>query len=123
MDYQEVLKLREEIFADGKVTKEEVELLWGKKDELEEASAEFDSLFAEAVMAWLLDDGIIDKEEAQYIINKITEDDTIDDAELELLYSLNDVYQSGLSLPKCLLEAFPDFFTEDEEDEEEGIEE
>lgn len=120
MNYQEVLKLREEIFADGKVTKEEVELLWSKKDELEETSVEFDSLFAEAVMAWLLDDGIIDEEEAQYIINKITEDDTIDNAELELLYSLNDVYQSGLSLPKCLLEAFPDFFTEDEE---EGIEE
>ena len=50
-----VEELREEIMANGVVTKEEVEMLWGKKDSQEgDTTSEFDAFFAEAVMAWLL---------------------------------------------------------------------
>lgn len=115
MENVNVETLREEIFADGKVTKEEVLDLWAKKDAQEETTAEFDSLFAEAVMAWLLADGKIDEEEAQFIIDKINEDDNIDDAEDELLLAIQEHYEEGNDIPSCLIEAFPEYFEDEEE--------
>lgn len=110
-----VAALREEIFADGKVTKEEVLTLWEKKDAQEgDTSSEFDSLFAEAVMAWLLADGVIDEEEAKFIIEKVNEDDEIDDAESELLEAIAEHKADGNEVPAILVEAFPDYF-EDED--------
>lgn len=115
-----VAALRDEIFADGKVTKEEVLVIWEKKDAQEgNTSSEFDSLFAEVVMAWLLADGKIDEEEAQFLIDKITEDNEIDNAEEELLETINEHRMAGNEIPTSLLEAFEDFFKDDEEEEEE----
>ena len=109
-----VEELRKEVMADGVVTKEEVELLWEKKDSQEgNTSSEFDAFFAEAVMAWLLADGKIDEEEAQFLIDKINEDVNIDDAEAELLESINEWGLEGHEVPSILVEAFPDFFEED----------
>lgn len=112
-----VEELREEIMADGVVTKEEVEMLWEKKDSQEgDTTSEFDAFFAEAVMAWLLADGEISDEEAQYLIDKINEDDDIDDAEDELLESIAEWgSEEGHNVPVILIEAFPDCFEEDEE--------
>lgn len=110
---EEVKALREEIFADGKVTKEELLDLWEKKDAQEETTCEFDSLFAEAAMAWLLADGKIDEEEAQFLIDKINEDDDIDDAENELLEQIAEHYRDGNSIPQSLIAAFPEYFEED----------
>ena len=77
---------------------------------------EFDAFFAEAVMAWLLADGEISDEEAQYLIDKINEDDDIDDAEDELLESIAEWgSEEGHNVPVILIEAFPDYFEEDEE--------
>lgn len=115
MENINVEELREKIFADGKVTKEEVLDLWAKKDAQEETTAEFDSLFAEAIKAWLLADGKIDEEEAQFIIDKINEDDDIDDAEEELLLAIADYYDEGNSIPESLIEAFPGYFENDAE--------
>ena len=110
-----VEELREEIMADGVVTKEEVEMLWEKKDSQEgDTTSEFDAFFAEAVMAWLLADGEISDEEAQYLIDKINEDDDIDDAEDELLESIAE-WGSEEGHNVILIEAFPDYFEEDEE--------
>lgn len=115
-----VAALRDEIFADGKVTKEEVLAIWEKKDAQEgNTSSEFDNLFAEVVMAWLLADGKIDEEEAQFLIDKITEDGKIDDAEEEWLEAINEHRMAGNEIPTSLLEAFGDFFKDDEEEEEE----
>ena len=75
-----VEELRKEVMADGVVTKEEVEMLWDKKDSQDYTTCKFDAFFAEAVMAWLLADGQIDEEEAQFLIDKISEDADIDDA-------------------------------------------
>lgn len=112
-----VEELREEIMADGVVTKEEVEMLWEKKDSQEgDTTSEFDAFFAEAVMAWLLADGEISDEEAQYLIDKINEDDDTDDAEDELLESIAEWgSEEGHNVPVILIEAFPDCFEEDEE--------
>ena len=115
MESINVEKLREEIFADGKVTKEEVLDLWAKKDAQDETTAEFDSLFAEAVEAWLLADGEIDEEEAQFLIDKINEDEDIDDAEDELLLAISDYYNDGNFVPESLIKAFPDYFENDAE--------
>lgn len=64
-------------------------------------------------MAWLLADGQIDEEEAQFLIDKISEDADIDDAEAELLESINEWGLEGHEVPSILVEAFPDFFEED----------
>lgn len=106
-------ELRKEVMADGVVTKEEVEMLWEKKDSQEgNTSSEFDAFFAEAVMAWLLADGVISVEEAQYIIDKIND---IDDAESELLESIAEWgSEEGHEVPQILIDEFPDYF-EDEE--------
>lgn len=113
MTEEEVKALREEIFADGKVTKEELLDLWEKKDAQEETTCEFDSLFAEVAMAWLLADGKIDEEEAQFLIDKINEDDDIDDAENELLEQIAEHYGDGNEVPQSLIDAFPEYFEED----------
>lgn len=113
MTEEEVKALREEIFADGKVTKEELLDLWEKKDAQEETTCEFDSLFAEVAMAWLLADGKIDEEEAQFLIDKINEDDDIDDAENELLEQIAEHYRDGGEVPQSLIAAFPEYFEED----------
>lgn len=123
-----VEELRKEVMADGVVTKEGVEMLWDKKDSQNYTTCEFDAFFAEAVMAWLLADGQIDEEEAQFLIDKINEDADIDDAEAqflidkdvdiddaeaELLESINEWGLEGHEVPSILVEAFPDFFEED----------
>lgn len=115
MENINVEELREEIFADGKVTKEEVLDLWTKKDAQEGTTAEFYSLFAEAAMAWLLADGEIDEEEAKFLIDKINEDDDIDDAEDELLLAIADYYDEGNFVPESLIAAFPKYFENSEE--------
>lgn len=108
-----VEELRKEVMADGVVTKEEVEMLWDKKDSQSCTTCGFDAFFAEAVMAWLLADGQIDEEKAQFLIDKISEDADIDDAEAELLESINEWGLEGHEVPSILVEAFPDFFEED----------
>ena len=112
-----VEELRKEVMADGVVTKEEVEMLWEKKDSQEgNTSSEFDAFFAEAVMAWLLADGKIDEEEAQYQIDKINEDEDIDDAESELLEAINEWgSEEGHEVPSILVVEFPDYFEDDED--------
>lgn len=112
-----VEELRKEVMADGVVTKEEVEMLWDKKDSQEgNTSSEFDAFFAEAVMAWLLADGKIDEEEAQYLIDKINEDEDIDDAESELLEAINEWgSEEGHEVPSILVVEFPDYFEDDED--------
>lgn len=112
-----VEELRKEIMADGVVTKEEVEMLWEKKDSQEgDTSSEFDAFFAEAVMAWLLADGKIDEDEAQFLVDKINEDDSIDDAESELLEAINEWgSEEGHEVPSILVVEFPDYFEDDED--------
>lgn len=119
MNAQEVNALREQIFEDNKVTKEEVLDLWEKKDTQSETSIEFDALFADAVMAWLLEDSKIDEEEAQFLIEKIGEDDEVDDSEGELLMALADYRNSGNEIPQSLVDAFPGYFDEIDDSEEE----
>lgn len=108
-----VEELRKEVMADGVVTKEEVEMLWDKKDSQDCTTCKFDAFFVEAVMAWLLADGQIDEGEAQFLIDKISEDADIDDAEAELLEFINEWGLEGHEVPSILVEAFPDFFEED----------
>lgn len=119
MTVEEIQALREEVFADGVITKEEVTMLWEKKDAEEELEWDFCELFEEATMNWLLADGIIDEEEAQFLIDKINEDDTIDDAEDALLTALNDHRIDGGEIPQILIDAFPDYFEDEEEEFEE----
>lgn len=111
MEFSSIDDLRDKIFADDKVTKEEVLELWDIKDSYEEATpSEFDELFSDAVMAWLLEDGKISEEEAQFLIDRINEDEDIDDAEDLLLVDLAEHYNEGNEVPESLIAAFPGYF-------------
>lgn len=115
MEQVNVEELRKKIMEDGVVTKEEVVSIWAIKDSCEgDTSIEFDDLFVEVVMAWLLADGEIDEEEAQFLIDKINEDENVDDAEESLLNEIAD-FAYGHSIPQSLIDAFPEVFEEDED--------
>lgn len=111
MEFSSIDDLRDKIFADDKVTKEEVLELWGIKDSYEGSTpSEFDELFSDAVMAWLLEDGKISDEEAQFLIDRINEEKNIDDAEDLLLVDLAEYYNEGNEVPESLIVAFPGYF-------------
>lgn len=111
MKFSSIYDLRNKIFADDKVTKEEVLELWNIKDSYEGATpSEFDELFSDAVMAWLLEDGKISEEEAQFLIDRINEDENIDDAEDLLLVDLAEHHNEGNEVPDSLIVAFPEYF-------------
>lgn len=91
IDNNEVMALREVIFADGKVDKEEVDILFELKDKAKSYDESFGELFQEAVIAYYLEDGIIDEEEAGDILNLVQGDGVIDELEKRFLVSLKDV--------------------------------
>lgn len=115
-DENDVSELRKEVMVNGVITKEEVEMLWKKKNSQGgNTSPEFDAFFAEVVMAWLLVDDAISVEKAYYIIDKINEDNYIDDAESELLESIVEWNsEEGHEIPQIFIYEFPNYFKYEE---------
>lgn len=74
-----------------------------------------ESVNVEELRKEVMADGKIDEEEAQFLVDKINEDEDIDDAESELLESINEWgSEEGHEVPSILVDAFPDYF-EDED--------
>ena len=118
----EVVELYDRMFADGVISDEEVEELWGIKDKKDgDTSSDFDKFFAAAVVANIMADGVFTEEEAQKYADKINEDDSIDDAETAFLELLAEKDENGeIEVPNSFKVQFEDFFTvEEEEDEDE----
>ena len=91
VDSEEAAALREEIFADGVVDRNEAETLFQINDATSgNNSSEFNSLFVDAISAHVLEDGVIDDEEVDWLATKIKGDGKVCGVELDLLERLAD---------------------------------
>ena len=105
IEVSEVATLKTAIYEDGKVDKEEADALFELNDaisaddseitfENDEAKDAYQALFVEAITDFVLADevspGVVDADEAAYIIEKISGDGALDDAEQALLVSIKE---------------------------------
>jgi hypothetical protein len=94
IDEAEVIQLRQVLYADGKIDKEEAEFLFELNDAVsgEKNHENWETFFVEAITSYLLDDetspGEIDNEEAQWLLSKIQGDGQLDKIENALLDNL-----------------------------------
>lgn len=88
IEAKEVQELRATILADGKVDKEEAEALFQLNDEADEKDPSFKDLFVEGIKSYILEDGVIDDEEEQFLLAHISADGIVDENEKALLEAL-----------------------------------
>ncbi len=91
VDAEKVTKIRERIYADGVIDREEADFLFTINDAVSGAENDLSwgELFAEAIADHVLKDeetpGVVDEDEAQYLISKIQADEQVDETELATL--------------------------------------
>ena len=88
IDLKETALIREEIFADDRVDKSELEFLFSLRKEAESCVASFTELFFKAVKQHMLADGVISAAEAKWLRKMIFADGTIDEDEKKLMQTL-----------------------------------
>jgi hypothetical protein len=90
IDETEVKQLREVLYADGKIDKEEADFLFELNDAVSGKAnhSSWETLFVEAISAYLLEDGVIDASEAQWLLTKIQGFGQLDNTEKQLLANL-----------------------------------
>jgi hypothetical protein len=112
IDDNEVTKLRERLYADGKIDKDEAEALFEINDGVKgkNNSPSWTTLFTYGISEFLLNDetspGVIDEEESKWLIQKLEGDGEIDDNERKLLALLK---SKATSLPDALKAKFADW--------------
>ncbi len=105
IDEQEVKQLREVLYSDGIIDKEEAEFLFELNDAVsgKENHASWKTLFVEAITSFLLEDetslGVVDEDEAKWLLSKIEGDGKLDDIEVSLL---NNLKSKAKQLPQSL---------------------
>ena len=105
IDAAEVKQLREVLYADGKIDKEEAEFLFELNDAVsgKDNDPTWESLFIEAITSFLLEDetspGEIDNEEAKWLLEKIQGDGQLDKTEKALIDNLK---KKAKALPEIL---------------------
>ena len=94
IDAAEVKTIKEVIYEDGKIDKEEAEFLFDINDAVsgKENAQEWNDLFINAITSFMLEDETspneIDDEEAKYLYEKIKGDGRVDELERALLENL-----------------------------------
>lgn len=94
IDEQEVNQLREVIYEDGKIDKEEADFIFELNDAVSGKAnhASWKTLFMDVITDFLLEDvnspGIIDEDEAKWLVEKLQSDGKLDILELTLLQNL-----------------------------------
>lgn len=94
IDAAEVQTIKEVIYEDGKIDKEEADFLFEINDAVsgKENAPEWKTLFVDAITAYLLEDetspGEIDDDEAKELYDQIKGDGQVDDTERALLENL-----------------------------------
>lgn len=88
IDLKETTIIREEIFADDRVDKSELEFLFSLRKEAESCVQAFNDLFFAAVKKHMLSDGAISAAEAKWLRKMIFADGSIDDDEKKLMQAL-----------------------------------
>jgi uncharacterized tellurite resistance protein B-like protein len=106
IDEQEVKQLREVLYADGVIDKEEAEFLFELNDAVsgKENHASWANLFVDAITSFLLEDetspGVVDDNEAAWLLSKIQGDGRLDNIEISLVKNLK---EKATILPQSLL--------------------
>ena len=96
IDADEVVAVKERLYEDGVIDREEADFLFTLNDGVSgKANHEsWKSFFIEAITDQVLDDdktpGVIDQDEATYLIDKIKGDGQVDEIELDLLINICD---------------------------------
>lgn len=96
IDADEVVAIKERLYEDGVIDREEADFLFTLNDGVSgKANHEsWKSFFIEAITDHVLDDdenpGVIDQDEATYLIDKIKGDGQVDEIELDLLVNICD---------------------------------
>ncbi len=88
IDLKETAIVRDEIFADDRVDKSELEFLFSLRKEAESCVAAFTELFFKAVKDHMLADGAISAAEAKWLRKMIFADGSIDEDEKKLMEAL-----------------------------------
>lgn len=94
IDATEVQTIKDVIYEDGKVDKEEAEFLFELNDAVsgKDNAPEWKSLFVDAITSYVLEDLLtpneIDEYEAMYLYEHIKSDGQVDEIELALLENL-----------------------------------
>jgi hypothetical protein len=94
IDANEVLEIKEVIYADGKIDEEEANFLFELNDAVSGKNnhSSWEKLFIEAITSFVLEDdsshGEVDGEEASYLFKKIKGDGQIDPIEKNLLLNI-----------------------------------
>ena len=96
VDASEVKEIREVFYADGKIDKEEADAMFEINDAVSGKAndASYVKLFVDVISDFVLKDdetpGVVDKEEGDYIADKVEGDGSIDDNERALLLNIRD---------------------------------
>lgn len=96
IDAEEVTAIKEKLYEDGVIDREEADFLFKLNDAASGKSndASWHSFFIEAITDHVLADeespGVIDEDEANYLIDKIKGDGQVDEIELALLVNICD---------------------------------
>lgn len=98
IDKEEVDLLREKIYEDGVIEKEEAEALFQLNEQAKEKDPSFKDLFVDAIGDYLLEDDELDDEEVAWLKEKLLNDGEIDENEKALLEYL----ASEVDLPEEL---------------------
>jgi len=91
---REVATLRERLYADGKIDREEADAMFEINDRVSGADnhPSWKKLFVGAITRHVLEDetspGVVDDDEAKYLMEKMSADGKVDDVELETLVSI-----------------------------------
>jgi uncharacterized tellurite resistance protein B-like protein len=95
IDEIEVKQLREVLYADGKIDKEEADFLFELNDAVSGKAnhSSWETLFVDAISGYLLEDGEIDDKEAKWLLSKIQGDGQLDKLERALLANLKSKVQ------------------------------
>ena len=88
IDLKETAIIREEIFADGRVDKSELEFLFNLRRDAESCVQAFQEMFFQAVKKHMLADGVISAAEAKWLRKMIFADGTVDEDEKKLMQGL-----------------------------------
>jgi hypothetical protein len=84
----EVKIIRQGLYADGKIDKDEVEFLVALRNEAQRVCPAFEEFFFEAVKQHVLTDGFIDAEEADWLRRLLYADDQIGERERKFVWEL-----------------------------------
>ena len=94
IDVEEVETIKHKIYEDGKIDREEANLLFELNDAVtgKDNAPEWKELFIDAITAYVLEDemspDVIDEDEADYLYEQINGDGQIDDTERALLENI-----------------------------------